>query len=81
MFSMAENPNPQDVIISKLLPFPNKTKILKAIVESSALVARVVQVNESHVPENRRILIELTGHLPDGVIPMSGLDFQIVGPA
>ena len=31
MFSMAENPNPQDVIISKLLPFPNKTKILKAI--------------------------------------------------
>ena len=31
MFSMAENPNPQDVIISKLLPFPNKTKILNAI--------------------------------------------------
>ena len=31
MFSMAENPNPQDVIISRLLPFPNKTKIVNAI--------------------------------------------------
>ena len=38
MFSMAENPNPQDVIISKLLPFPNKTKILNAIDYSSPKV-------------------------------------------
>ncbi len=31
IYSMSENPNPQDVIISKLLPFPNKSKILKSI--------------------------------------------------
>lgn len=31
MFTMADNPYPQDIIISRLLPFPNKQKILKAI--------------------------------------------------
>lgn len=31
IFAMSENPNPQDVIVSKLLPFPNKNKIIKAI--------------------------------------------------
>ena len=31
MYSMSEDPNPQDIIISKLLPFPNKSKILNAI--------------------------------------------------
>ncbi len=31
VYSMAENPNPQDLILAKLLPFPNKSKILKAI--------------------------------------------------
>lgn len=31
VYAMSENPNPQDIIISKLLPFPNKNKILKAI--------------------------------------------------
>lgn len=31
IYTMSENPNPQDVIVSKLLPFPNKSKILKAI--------------------------------------------------
>jgi hypothetical protein len=31
MYSMKDNPNPQDLIISKLLPFPNKSKVLKAI--------------------------------------------------
>lgn len=31
VYSMSENPNPQDIIISKLLPFPNKSKILTAI--------------------------------------------------
>jgi len=31
IYSMSENPNPQDIIISKLLPFPNKSKVLKAI--------------------------------------------------
>lgn len=31
LFSMNENPFPQDIIINKLLPFPNKSKVLQAI--------------------------------------------------
>lgn len=31
IFAMSENPNPQDIIISRLLPFPNKSKIILAI--------------------------------------------------
>lgn len=31
LYSMSENPNPQDLIISKLLPFPNKSKVIDAI--------------------------------------------------
>ncbi|AMO19564.2 transglutaminase-like domain-containing protein [Flavobacterium columnare] len=31
MYTMDENPYPQDIIINKLLPFPNKYKVLKAI--------------------------------------------------
>jgi hypothetical protein len=31
IYSMSDSPNPQDLILSKLLPFPNKSKILKAI--------------------------------------------------
>jgi hypothetical protein len=52
--------------------------ILYAISESPMLIAKVVRVNEDHVPANRRILIELTGHLPENVVPMSGPDFQTV---
>jgi hypothetical protein len=31
MYTMSDNPNPQDIIIAKLLPFPNKSKIISAI--------------------------------------------------
>ncbi len=31
IYTMIENPNPENIIISKLLPFPNKSKILRAI--------------------------------------------------
>lgn len=31
MYSMSESQNPQNIIISKLLPFPNKAKIIQAI--------------------------------------------------
>lgn len=31
VYSMSDNPYPQDIIIAKLLPFPNKSKILDAI--------------------------------------------------
>ena len=31
IYAMNDSPNPQDLILSKLLPFPNKSKILRAI--------------------------------------------------
>lgn len=31
LYSMQDDPNPQDIIIEKLLPFPNKSKIIDAI--------------------------------------------------
>lgn len=31
MYFMADSPNPQDIIISKMLPFPNKSQVLDAI--------------------------------------------------
>ncbi len=31
IYTMSDNPNPQDIIIAKLLPFPNKSKIISAI--------------------------------------------------
>lgn len=31
IYTMAEDPNPQDIIISKLLPFPNKGQIIDAV--------------------------------------------------
>ncbi len=31
IYTMNDSPNPQDIIISKLLPFPNKSKIIEAI--------------------------------------------------
>lgn len=31
VYSMSNSPHPQDIIVSKLLPFPNKNKTLKAI--------------------------------------------------
>lgn len=31
IYSMSDSPNPQDLILSKLLPFPNKSKIISAV--------------------------------------------------
>ncbi|NMH29017.1 transglutaminase [Flavobacterium silvaticum] len=31
VYGMSDSPNPQDLILSKLLPFPNKSKIIKAV--------------------------------------------------
>lgn len=31
LYTMHDNPNPQDIIIEKLLPFPNKSKIIAAV--------------------------------------------------
>ncbi|MDR0788114.1 MAG: DNA-binding protein [Gemmatimonadota bacterium] len=40
------------------------------------LRARVVQVNSSDAPRNRRILVEISGRLPDDLEPMSGDEFR-----
>lgn len=31
VYAMGDSPNPQDLILSRLLPFPNKSKIIKAV--------------------------------------------------
>lgn len=52
--------------------------ILGAVPKFSDLSAKVVRVNDINVPFNRRILIELSGHLPSEFQPMSSNDFQII---
>ncbi|WP_010251286.1 transglutaminase domain-containing protein [Myroides injenensis] len=63
IYTMAENPAPQDIIISKLLPFPNKTKIIKAIeydnpsVRNFALLATTKHFTKTKgYYENRRLI-------------------------
>ena len=52
--------------------------ILRAVPKFSDLSAKVVRVNDINVPLNRRILIELSGHLPKEFQPMSSNDFQVI---
>lgn len=52
--------------------------ILSAIPSVDNIDAKVVRVNDMHVPPNRRVLIELSGHLPKEFQPMSGPDFQVI---
>lgn len=52
--------------------------LLQAISQSPRLSARVVRVNETTVPLNRRILVELSGKWPEGYDPMSGREFQTI---
>lgn len=52
MYTMGDNPHPQDIIIAKLLPFPNKSKVIKAIdftnpkVRNFALMATTKYFND-----------------------------------
>ncbi len=63
IYTMNENPNPQDIIIEKLLPFPNKSKILKAIeyenprVREFAIMATTKHFTKIH-KGNYRIIIQ-----------------------
>ncbi len=63
VYSMTDSPNPQDIIISKLLPFPNKYKILNAIeyenpkVRDFSLLAISKNFKEVHgYPKYRNII-------------------------
>lgn len=64
IYSMSENPNPQDIIIAKLLPFPNKSKIIDAVdfsnskVRNFALNATTKNFNPTHQKGNKRIMIQ-----------------------
>lgn len=64
IYSMSSNPNPQDIIISKLLPFPNKSKIINAVdfsnpkVRNFALNATTKHFNPTHQKGSKRIMIQ-----------------------
>lgn len=64
IYSMSNNPNPQDIIISKLLPFPNKSKIIDAVdfsnpkVRNFALNATTTHFNPTYQKGNKRIMIQ-----------------------
>lgn len=64
MYTMADDPNPQDIIISKLLPFPNKSKIIKSIdydnpkVRNFAVAATVTHFKKISVETKYRTLVQ-----------------------
>ena len=63
IYTMNDNPNPQDIIIEKLLPFPNKSMILNAIeyenprVRDFAIMATLKHFNKIR-KGNYRVLIQ-----------------------
>jgi heme/copper-type cytochrome/quinol oxidase subunit 4 len=64
VYAMNDSPNPQDLIISKLLPFPNKTKILNAIefenprIRDFAVMATTKDFKDIHGYANYRTTIQ-----------------------
>lgn len=64
IYAMAENPKPQDIIISKLLPFPNKSKIIDAVdytnpkVRNFALSATTKHFKNVKYAEKDRLMIQ-----------------------
>lgn len=60
VYTMGDNPYPQDIIIDKLLPFPNKSKVIKAIdfqnpkVRNFALTATTKHFTEMKHQKNYR---------------------------
>ncbi|WP_445721189.1 transglutaminase, partial [Flavobacterium sp.] len=64
IYSMSENPKPQDIIIEKLLPFPNKSKIIDAVdfanpkVRNFALYATSKHFTTSNETGDKRRMIQ-----------------------
>ncbi len=64
IYSMNDSPNPQDLIISKLLPFPNKSKILNAMeyenpkVRDFAVMATIKHFKKIHGYTRYRTIIQ-----------------------
>lgn len=64
IFAMQNNPNPQDIIISKLLPFPNKSKVIAAVeftnpkVRNFALYATTKHFSDFKTNEDNRKMVQ-----------------------
>jgi len=64
IYAMADDPNPQDLIISKLLPFPNKSKIINAVdfdnpkVRNFALMATATHFKDVKGYQKERRMIQ-----------------------
>ena len=64
IYSMSDDPNPQDLVISKLLPFPNKSQILNAIdfqnpkVRNFALLATTKHFKDIKGEQKHRKMIQ-----------------------
>lgn len=64
IFTMADDPNPQDIIISHLLPFPNKSKIIDAVnynnprVRNFALMATTKYFRDVKGYRDKRVMIQ-----------------------
>ena len=63
VYAMTDSPNPQDIIVSKLLPFPNKSKIIRAVeyenpkIRDFALMATTKNFNNiKGYPQYRNII-------------------------
>ena len=63
IYAMTDSPNPQDIIVSKLLPFPNKSKIIRAVeyenpkIRDFALMATTKNFNNiKGYPQYRNII-------------------------
>jgi hypothetical protein len=55
--------------------------LLLAIADGPHVGAKVVRINGDDVPPNRRVLVELSGKLPQGVEPMTAAHFQPIVPS
>lgn len=64
VYTMADDANPQDIIISKLLPFPNKSKIIAAVdydnpkVRNFALMATTKHFKDVKGYREQRLMIQ-----------------------
>ncbi len=63
VYAMTDSPNPQDIIVSKLLPFPNKSKIIRAVefenprIRDFAIMATTKSFNDvKGYPQYRNII-------------------------
>lgn len=63
IYTMSVDPNPQDIFVSKLLPFPNKSQIIKAVeynhpkVRNFALSATTVHFKDVKRQPEHRIMV------------------------